>query len=106
MANVNIKFNNKDYLLSCDDGQEESLNTDKRYKGLVAAWNFDSNLNEFLEGKPLKFQGQAPAYSPDRNYEPGKALVVNGKTFFSEIYKSLEELGFNWVSHITARQLM
>ena len=25
MANVNIKFNDKDYLLSCDDGQEESL---------------------------------------------------------------------------------
>ena len=25
MANVNIKFNNKEYLLSCDDGQEESL---------------------------------------------------------------------------------
>ena len=25
MANVNRKFNNKDYLLSCDDGQEESL---------------------------------------------------------------------------------
>ena len=25
MANVNIKFNNKDYLLSCEDGQEENL---------------------------------------------------------------------------------
>ena len=25
MANVNIKFNNKDYLLACDDGQEENL---------------------------------------------------------------------------------
>ena len=25
MANVNVKFNNKDYLLSCEDGQEESL---------------------------------------------------------------------------------
>jgi cell division protein ZapA len=25
MANVNVKFNNKDYLLSCDEGQEESL---------------------------------------------------------------------------------
>jgi len=25
MANVSIKFNNKDYLLSCDEGQEESL---------------------------------------------------------------------------------
>ena len=36
MANVNIKFNNKDYLLSCDDGQEESLKIlvsflDKKY---------------------------------------------------------------------------
>ena len=36
MANINIKFNNKDYLLSCDDGQEESLKKltsflDKRY---------------------------------------------------------------------------
>lgn len=39
MANVNIKFNNKDYLLSCDDGQEESLKKltsflDKKYKEL------------------------------------------------------------------------
>ena len=25
MANVNIKFNNKDYLLSCDEGQEDNL---------------------------------------------------------------------------------
>ena len=25
MANVSIKFNNKDYLLSCDEGQEENL---------------------------------------------------------------------------------
>jgi cell division protein ZapA len=39
MANINIKFNNKDYLLSCDDGQEESLKTltaflDKKYMEL------------------------------------------------------------------------
>ena len=36
MANINIKFNNRDYLLSCDDGQEESLKKltsflDKKY---------------------------------------------------------------------------
>ena len=36
MANINVKFNNKDYLLSCDDGQEESLKKltlflDKKY---------------------------------------------------------------------------
>ena len=39
MANINIKFNNKDYLLSCDDGQEESLKSltkflDKKYSEL------------------------------------------------------------------------
>jgi cell division protein ZapA len=39
MANVNIKFNNKDYLLSCDDGQEKSLKNltkflDKKYNEL------------------------------------------------------------------------
>ena len=36
MANISIKFNNKDYLLSCDDGQEDSLKKlvsflDKKY---------------------------------------------------------------------------
>ena len=39
MANINIKFNNKDYLLSCDEGQEESLKKltsflDKKYNEL------------------------------------------------------------------------
>ena len=39
MANINIKFNNQDYLLSCDDGQEESLKKltkflDKKYTEL------------------------------------------------------------------------
>ena len=39
MANVNIKFNGKDYLLSCEDGQEKSLKEltlflDKKYSEL------------------------------------------------------------------------
>ena len=38
MANVNIKFNNKDYLLSCDDGQEENLKE--------LATHLDSKYNE------------------------------------------------------------
>ena len=42
MANVNIKFNNKDYLLSCDDGQEESL------KDL--AKHLDSKYEELKKG--------------------------------------------------------
>ena len=42
MANVNIKFNNKDYLLSCDDGQEESLKE--------LANHLDSKYNELKKG--------------------------------------------------------
>ena len=39
MANVNVKFNNKDYLLSCDDGQEDDLKNltkflDRKYSDL------------------------------------------------------------------------
>ena len=40
MANVNIKFNGKDYLLSCDDGQEESL----------------KKLTSFLDGKYIELK--------------------------------------------------
>ena len=38
MANINIRFNNKDYLLSCDDGQEENLKKLANY--------LDSKYNE------------------------------------------------------------
>jgi cell division protein ZapA len=52
MANVNIKFNNKDYLLSCDDGQEENLkklaeHLDLKYSGLK------KNLGNIGENKLL-----------------------------------------------------
>ena len=52
MANVNIKFNNKDYLLSCDDGQEENLkelaiHLDSKYNEL------NKNLGNIGESKLL-----------------------------------------------------
>ena len=52
MANVNIKFNNKDYLLSCDDGQEENLeklanHLDSKYSELK------NNLGNIGENKLL-----------------------------------------------------
>ena len=52
MANVNIKFNNKDYLLSCDDGQEENLkelanHLDSKYSELK------KNLGNIGENKIL-----------------------------------------------------
>ena len=52
MANVNIKFNNKDYLLSCDDGQEENLK--KLAKHLDAKYNeIKKNLGNIGENKIL-----------------------------------------------------
>jgi|TARA_B110001452_G_C15232553_1_gene426860 cell division protein ZapA len=52
MANVNVKFNGKDYLLSCDDGQEDSLKKltvylDKKYTDLK------ENLGNIGENKLL-----------------------------------------------------
>ena len=52
MANVDIKFNNKDYLLSCDDGQEDSLkelanHLDSKYNELK------KNLGNIGESKLL-----------------------------------------------------
>ena len=52
MANVNIKFNNKDYLLSCDEGQEENLvelanHLDSKYTDLK------KNLGNIGENKLL-----------------------------------------------------
>ena len=42
MANVNIKFNGKDFLLSCEDGQEDHLE------------ELSSNLNEKFESLKSK----------------------------------------------------
>ena len=52
MANVNIKFNGKEFLLSCDDGQEEhleelSLHLNKKFNGLK------NNLGNIGENKLL-----------------------------------------------------
>ena len=52
MANVNIKFNNKDYLLSCDKGQEANLkklanHLDSKYSDLK------KNLGNIGENKLL-----------------------------------------------------
>ena len=52
MANVNVKFNNKDYLLSCDNGQEENLK--KLAKHLDTKYNeLNKNLGNIGENKLL-----------------------------------------------------
>jgi len=50
MANVNIKFNNKDYLLSCEDGQEENLKELAEYLDLKYS-ELKKNLGNIGESK-------------------------------------------------------
>ena len=52
MANINIKFNNKDYLQSCDDGQQENLK--ELGKHLDSKYNeLKKNLGNIGENKLL-----------------------------------------------------
>ena len=52
MANIDIKFNNKDYLLSCDDGQEKNLK--ELAKHLDSKYNeLKKNLGNIGESKLL-----------------------------------------------------
>ena len=94
MANVNIKFNNKDYLLSCDDGQEESLkelanHLDKKYSELK------KNLGNIGENKLLLIT----AIKMVDDYFDLFKKAKNSKTDFeklSEKFKELRSLAINY----------
>ena len=87
MANVNIKFNNKDYLLSCDDGQEESLKKltkflDKKYSELK------DKLGNIGENKLLLIT----TIQLIDDYFDLKQRVTNQKNKLDELTKKFQEL--------------
>ena len=87
MANVNIKFNNKDYLLSCDDGQEENLkelanHLDSKYKELR------QNLGHVGENKLLFIT----AIKIVDDYFDLFKKVKNNKTEFEKLSIKFKEL--------------
>mgnify|MGYP001261168487 FL=1 len=87
MANVNIKFNNKDYLLSCDDGQEESLKKltkflDKKYSELK------DKLGNIGENKLLLIT----TIQLIDDYFDLKQRVTNQKKKIDDIAKKFQEL--------------
>ena len=94
MANVNIKFNNKDYLLSCDDGQEENLkelanHLDTKYNGLK------KNLGNIGENKLLLITGIKMV---DDYFDLFKK-VKNNKADFEKLsikFKELRSLAINY----------
>jgi cell division protein ZapA len=87
MANVNIKFNNKDYLLSCDDGQEDNLaelaiHLDLKYGELK------KNLGNIGENKLLLIT----AIKIVDDYFDLLKKVTNTKNEFQELSKKFKEL--------------
>ena len=90
MANVNIKFNGKDYLLSCDDGQEENL---KKLASHLSK-KFDelkSNLGNIGENKLLLISSIKVV---DEYYDLLKKIESKKKEFnnLSEKFKELKSL--------------
>ena len=94
MANVNIKFNNKDYLLSCDDGQEENLkelanHLDSKYNELK------KNLGNIGENKLLLIT----AIKMVDDYFDLFKKVKNNKSDFEKLsikFKELRSLAINY----------
>ena len=87
MANVNIKFNNKDYLLSCDEGQQENLvdlanHLDLKYGELK------KNLGNIGENKLLLIT----AIKMVDNYFDLLKKSKNAKNDFQELSKKFKEL--------------
>ena len=90
MANVNIKFNGKDYLLSCDDGQEGNL---KELAGHLSK-KFDelkSNLGNIGENKLLLISSIKVI---DEYYDLLKKIELKKKELnnLSEKFKELKSL--------------
>ena len=87
MANVNVKFNNKDYLLSCDDGQEEDLKNltkflDKKYTDLK------SRLGNLGENKLLLIT----AIQVIDEYFDLKKKVASQKSNFDNLSSKFKEM--------------
>ena len=96
MANVNVKFNNKDYLLSCDDGQEENLkeladHLDIKYNELK------KNLGNIGESKLLLIT----AIQIIDDYFDLNKKIKNKKDDFEKLsikFKELRSLAINYKS--------
>ena len=94
MANVNIKFNNKEYLLSCDDGQEANLK--KLASHLDAKYNqLKSSLGNLGENKLLLITA---IQMVDEYFDLMKKVKNNKNDFetMSKRFKELRSLAINY----------
>ena len=94
MANVNIKFNGKDFLLSCDDGQEEHLEELASHLGD----KFDKlklDLGNIGENKLLLITS---IKIMDEYFETKKKVDINKKEIenITEKFKELKSLAYDY----------
>ena len=94
MVNVNIKFNGKDYLLSCDEGQEDDLKElanylDTKYDELK------SNLGNIGENKLLLITAIKII---DEFFDIKKKVDIKKKEFenLSEKFKEIKSLAIKY----------
>ncbi len=94
MANVNIKFNGKEFLLSCEDGQEEHLEELALYLNEKFS-NLKNSLGNIGESKLLLITSISVL---DEYYETKKKIDIQKKEInkITEKFKELKSLVYNY----------
>ncbi len=94
MANVNIKFNGKEFLLSCEDGQEEHLEELALYLNEKFS-NLKNSLGNIGESKLLLITSISIL---DEYYEIKKKIELQKKEInkITEKFKELKSLVYNY----------
>ena len=94
MANVNIKFNGKEYLLSCEDGQEEHLEELAIYLNEKFS-NLKKSLGNIGESKLLLVTSISVL---DEYYETKKKIDLQKEeiNLITEKFKELRSLVYNY----------
>ena len=107
MANVNIKFNGKDFLLSCDDGQEEHLeelltHINEKFNNLKKdLGNIGENklllitsvqiMDEYFETKKKVEQKKSEFQNLSNKFKELKSLVYDYKDTKEEEMQQLQQ---------------
>jgi len=94
MANVNIKFNGKEFLLSCDDGQEEHLEELALYLNEKFT-DLKNSLGNIGENKLLLITSISVL---DEYYETKKKIDMQKKDIakITSKFKELKSLVYNY----------
>ena len=120
MANVSIKFNNKEFLLSCEDGQEEHLeelliHINQKFNDLkYELSNLGENklllitavkvMDEYYETKKKVDQKKNELKDLSNKFKELKSLIYDYRDKKEEEIQELQENHLNFKNEIEANQ--